>query len=348
MLCEGLRHLACLAVLLLVSISAYSSDLDRIANARSIIDRAEKVSSLTSPASVPFFVELRFDRTPSVTSGKGGTYKLWWEARDKWRAEAQVGEIRTVEVRDDRGFWRSESTDPKADAVFSGAARFPFRGNLLGFDEKIIGLKERKVNGVKLSCVQTVVEDNQRELCFDPQTGVLIQTTAIVPVRTSMVARQFEPVEYVSEYRQYAAVGDKFLPGEIRVLTHYVVTASLRLVKVALQPKTGFAQDMFVPPAGYRMWPGCDNYRAARASKDFWKQSPSALNYHWFFGSEKVADGVRIVVGPDGHAQEVQLLNPTGDPPKAMESAFRGQKYEPAICDGKPAVGMLTMDFTRE
>lgn len=328
--------------------SAFAIDPAKLAEAQTIIDRAEKVSSLTGANAVPFFLELRFDHTPFPATGKGGSYKLWWTARDKWRAEAESGDLREVEIRNEQGLWLTENTNPKLDAIFSGTRRFPFAGQILGWNEHIVGLHERKIKGVNFSCVATEQFDVQREFCFDPQSGALTQTSERVPVGTSLVVRQLEPMEYVIEYRQYSGVGDKILPGEIRISTEGQVAGLIRLVSVALAPKKPFAADMFVVPEGYRMWPGCDQYQAAKAGRNFWRQAPGLINHDWFSGGGKLADAVRITVGPDGKAQEVQLIDPVGQPSKRVESAFMSEMYEPAICDGKPVAGMLLMNFVRQ
>jgi len=327
---------------------ASSSDSKHLAEAQALIDRAETISNLTGPNAVPFFLEVRFDRSPTLISGRGGTYKLWWVAADKWRAEAQSGDLTEIEIRNDQGLWLRADTDPKLDAVFSGAHRFPFGGNLLAWSEKIVGLRERKLGGTKLSCVETEREGEQRELCFDPQAGMLIRTTALIPLRTSSVLRQPEPMELITDYREYSGVGDKSLPGEIQTTSKGQVTASIRLIRVALQPRTPFVADMFAVPTGYRRWPGCDQYQAARFSKNFWRQTPGVLDHSWFTNAGHVADGVRITVGPDGKPEEVQLINPVGKPSKQVQSVFMNQTYEPAVCDGKTVVGMLSMDFTRQ
>ncbi|HUI83737.1 MAG TPA: hypothetical protein VL240_05910 [Candidatus Binatia bacterium] len=341
------RSIALLPLFFLV-FPAFSSDAKQIAEAQALIDRAERVSSLTGPDAVPFFLQLRFDRTPSSLNGKGGTYTLWWSAHNKWRAQAESGQLREIELRNDQGLWLREDTDPRLNAIFSGARRFPFGGNLLAWNEKIVGLRERKLHGVKLSCVATEKLDVQRELCFDRQAGALIQDSSQVPVQSSYVVRQFEPMEFLTEYRDYTGVGDRIVPGEIRTSTNGQVTASIRLVSVALQPKAPFSPDMFVAGQGYRLWPGCDQYQAAKFNRNFWRQAPGVLQRDWFTSGGRVADGVRIVVGADGKPQSVELINPVGRPSKQVQSTFMSQTYEPAICDGKPVVGMLQMEFQQK
>lgn len=342
-------RVCCLLLLLILSLlcaSGFSSDAKQLAEAESLIDRATKASSLTGSDGVPFFLQLRFGPLPGNARSKAGGYKLWWAAHDKWRAQADANGLQDVEVRNAQGLWLRQGIDPELDAIFGGARRFPFGGQLLRWNEKIVGLRERKVNGVKLSCVATERKDENRDLCFDPKLGVLIQITTS---HTVFVFYHFEHMVWVTEYREYASLGDKLLPGEIEVSSNGRVIASIRLGSVAMQPKTAFADELFEPPQGYRVWPGCDQYEPAALNKNY-SQPPGILNYAWFVGPQRVSDGVRITIGPDGKAQDVQLINPLAmdKDSKHVLSAFMNQTYDPAICDGKPVVGMLVMDFDQK
>ncbi len=330
---------------LLFVIPGFSSDAKQLAEAQALLDRAETVSSLTAANAVPFFLELQFDRTPTNLSGKGGAYKLWWAGNKKWRAEAEAGDSRDFEIRNDEGLWSREDIDPKLAAIFSGARRFPFGGRMLAWNEKIVGLRERQLNGVKLPCVQTERLDEQREFCFDRETGVLIQTIAVVPVHSSLLLTQFEPREFVTEYLEYSSAGKKMLPAEIRISSAGKVVVSVRMVKVALQPMEPFAADMFTVPDKYQLWQTCEQYQAAGYGKNFWRQAPGLFDPAWFTGAGRIADGARIVVGSKGKAEDVQLLNPVGKPSKLAQSALMNETYDPAICDGKPVAGLLFLDF---
>lgn len=142
-------HLCCLLLLLtllLLCASGFSSNAKQLAEAQELIDRATKVSNLTESDGVPFFLQLQFDPIPGRPSSKGGTYKLWWAAQDKWRAQAGTDGLQDIEVRNAQGLWLREDADPKLDSIFSGARRFPFGGPLLRWNEKIVGLRAREIN----------------------------------------------------------------------------------------------------------------------------------------------------------------------------------------------------------
>ncbi len=342
------RKLSTLFLLGFAAIAALGSDPKQIAEAQALIDRAEQLSSLAQPGSSPFFFQARIDHTPSKVTGKGGIYKLWWAADDKWREEAEADGAKAIRVRNESGLWMSPDFDPKLDAVFGGGRGFPFHGKLLGWDEKITGLKEQKIDGVQLSCVEVEKPERQRELCLDPHSGLLIRIISQVKVHTSSQLRTFDPRDLETEYRDYTGLGDKAVPSEIRHLERGQVTGVLRLISVSSGPKAPFAPNLFDAPAGHELWPACDHYESATLSNDFWRQSPVLLRRGWFNGPGKVADGVRVIVAPEGKAQQVRLVDPTGEPSGSVVSAFMNGSYRPASCNGKPVVGTLFLKFAAD
>ena len=335
-----------LAWMLSCACAVFGSDSRQIADAKAVIARAEQLSSLTQPNSAPFFFQAQVDYTPSHLAGKGGVYKLWWAGEEKWRELAEVGDAQGLEIRDAKGLWMAREMDPEVQAVLGASRVYPFRGQLVAWDEKIVGLHEHKANGISFSCVQVERPEQQRELCFDAHTGLLDHVTMLVKVHTNSKLQSFDPIEVVTEYHDYTSVGDKAVPGEIRKLVRGRVTSSLRLTKVAVDPKPPFAADLFSIPAGFEVWPACTHWHAAQLSKDFWEQSAMELNLSWFSGPGRVADAARVIVMPDGKAQEVQLIHPTGAASKEMVSAFMSQRYRPASCDGIPVVGTVVIDLS--
>ena len=332
--------LSFLVLLLLTVQSSFASGGGQISEAKALIDRAENVSSLTGPSAVPFFLELRYERPRTRASGGGGTYKLWWAAHDKWHAQAQSDDVNDIEVRNDQGLWLREEIDPKTYTIFSNVRRFPFGGPLLNWGEQVTGLKDQKVDGKKLPCVQTENSWGERELCFEPQTGVLVRAKLFRAAPRNPYWGDAGPrTEVVTEYRDYTATGDKVLPREMLFSSQGHAIASIRLLQVGLNPLTPFPADTFKVPEGYHAWPGCEFYRPPDVNSDFGRQ------FTWSMGTGPLPDGVRIVVGADGKAERVDLINRNHKSSKEMEYFFMNQTYRPATCDGKPVVGMFLFDF---
>ena len=156
-----------------------------------------------------------------------------------------------------------------------------------------------------------------------------------------------DPIDRVTEYRNYTSMGDKLVPQEIRSWSEGKPTTGIRLMHVTLYPKPSFPAILFNVPDGYQVWPGCDQYKAPEGRKDTMRQFVNDTGRGSFLGADRMPDGVRIMVGADGKAQEVQLINPGRIPPLRFQSAFMTQTYEPAICDGKPVAGLLFIDFVQ-
>lgn len=329
--------------MVLASSTAAAIDPKQVAAAQALIDRAEELSRLTRPGSSPFLLQLQVDRKPSKMNGKGGVYKLWWLAEDRWRESAEAGGLAAIQVRNEQGLWLPADLDPKLRAVLADGKAFPFREKLVAWDEQIAGLKQYTVHGVEQSCVQVQRPDHKRELCFDPQTGLLISAATSFPVITS-APNQLDPVVVTTEYHDYARFGDKLLPREIRTLMRGDVIETVRLTSLKAGNDEHFAADLLAAPVGYQLWPDCDHYQAAQFSRDFWRAVMAQL-HQYFFVNGTTADGVQIVISPTGKPQEVQLINPFGKPSRQLISYFMTQSYRPATCDGTPVLGFLSMTF---
>lgn len=127
-------------------------DPKQVAEAQALIDRAERLSRLAQSGSSPFFFQARIDHTPSRLTGKGGIYKVWWVADDKWREVAESGDLKAFQIRNERGLWMPAEPNLKLEAIFAEGQGYPFRGKLVGWDEKITGLRDRTVDAMTLSC----------------------------------------------------------------------------------------------------------------------------------------------------------------------------------------------------
>ncbi len=369
----AIRHSAFLLFFVtFVSFSATATDSKQLANAQALIARAERVSSLTQVGSSPFFVQANISHAASKLTGSKGVYKIWWAANDRWREEAEADNLKGLQIRNSQGLWLPSDLDPKLAAIFADGQGYPFRGELQRWNEEIVGLKERKLDNTYLSCVEVQGPELQRELCFDPRTGVLTETTSQirlqkwqflvfepdtatpVPVRAGKSGGYYlgedsspTAVEFITKYADFTAIGDKIVPKEIRHTINGRVILIWKMVSIASGPKAPFAPAVFLAPDGYQLWPGCDRYQPPTFSKDFWRQAPTVLTTKsWLLNGRKAADGVQITVGADGQPERVALIGPAGKPSKLLESTFMQQTYEPAICDGKGVRGTLLMDFS--
>lgn len=355
---------------------AMAVDAKQLSTAQALITRAEKLSSMTQTEGNPFFVQAEIIHTASPLSGSTGVYRLWWADNNKWREEADAENLRGVQIRAE-GLWVSPDFNPKLSAIFADGQGYPFRGELLRWNEEIIGYRDHKADGISLSCVEVATPELQRELCFDSGTGLLRQTTSEVklqrwqfialepdtstPVRVVVgntgdyVGQLPNPttIEFVTKYADYTQVGNKFVPARIRHVVGGKTIVDWKLVRIAPDPKPPFDSQTFSVPEKYQPLAACDRYQPPSLKNDFWRQAPTIFSTStlvgdavWFTKAGKVADGVRITVGADGRPEEVALLNPIGKTSKAMEETFLHQTYEAASCDGKPVAGALIIDFS--
>jgi hypothetical protein len=260
-----LRSIALWFLLATVFPFATAVDSKQLADADALIARAKKLSSLTQAGSIAFFVQAEISHAASKLTGSTGVYELWWAADDRWREEVDADNLKGLQIRNSEGLWVPPDLDPKLATIFADGQGFPFRGDLLRWNEEIVGLKERKVEGLRLSCVEVESPDLQRELCFDPKTGLLDQTTSevklerwqfiafepdtstAVPITNGKEGGQYlgevpstDTIEFVTKYANYSTIGNKIVPGEIRRNVKGRVIIIWKLIRIAPDPKPPF------------------------------------------------------------------------------------------------------------
>ena len=303
------------------------ADPKKVAEAQAWLDTAEKLSLLTEKGSPPFVLQVTVERRERGEHSTASFYFLWQDAQH-WRAMAVDGDARELRMRNPEGLWRSNVPNPKLISAFARGMAFPFRRSFLPDQHTIVGLRQRKLKDVVVSCVELelpaeVDSGNKAEACVDRDTGLLR--------RMSWQLWPGSGLNEVNEYIDYISFNGKWVPREVKVTDSGQLSRDARVVQLSSSLPT--TADLFVTPPGYEAWPDCEHYRFAHLK--------SELNFAFDLPMlpKKIADFIFVIIGPDGYAQDIRFLNPTGRPTKKWVELFANRPFEPAACDGKPVMG---------
>jgi len=297
------------------------------AEAQALLDRAEQLSRLTTKGSPPFALEATVEHGGGKEKKTANFYLLWQDA-EHWRAMAVEGDRRELHVRNPEGMWQPKLLDPELMWVFHDSMNFPFKHGVAPWDgEKIEGLRGREVKNTALSCVRVRVSNTEREFCFD-SGGLLTRAVFGGTARPDTVV----------EYDGYVQFGKKWIPQEIRRTVGGHLKSDLRVVRLDANPQA--PEQSFSKLPDYEVWADCETYSDVQPihsgpGPDFVLQGTVDLS--------KPAEGMFVVIGPDGKALEVRFVNPVGRSANNWAYLFMKMRYRPATCDGKPVSSYVFM-----
>lgn len=333
----SIRSLLICAALAMLAVAG-KADLKK-AEGQALLDKAEQASRLTAKGSAPFLFEATIERVEGREK-KRATFYLLWQDAEHWRAMAVEGDHREVHIRNPEGLWMPKLPDIALVPGFRYGMAFPFQSALASWDREIVGVRDRTIKHAESRCVRfraganpavALVEKNESEVCIDPVTGSVQRVTlqSLTATNDTGVRRAIVSSRRVIEYGDYTKFGEKWVPHEIRWTVDGEVETDLRVIRLRSNPEA--ASDLFAGPPQYDLWPYCENYETVHMDELLF---PGSIDPR-----SPGADAFYVVVGADGKAQEVRLINPTGRSTKQWVGYFMKQHYEPATCNGKAVLG---------
>jgi TonB family protein len=304
-----------IAVLVLfVNLSASADDKTRGAD---LISRSDADRDLRTPGSSPFRLKAKFELKGMRTGTVAGTWEETFLAPDQWRVQIDLPAYQEIIIRNGKDrYWRKLSSTPVP-------LRVAQMKDLLGFKQpvrlatpnyEIDKVRDRKINGQKVTCVHRKWRGVQEERCFDTE-GRLMK----VEGAGSETRRQ--------EYSDFADFGGKRAPTKMR----FVVAGdeAVRVEVTSLERFSGPASEVLTPDASFEVRAACD---AATAPKPEYSPDPNPAGPN-FRGTVVVAGEV----GLDGRIHHAVVLQNAGtDLTEAVLDTVRKWRFKPADCNGTP------------
>ena len=309
-----------------------ASDVD--SRGRALIQQAQEKTDIFALPSFRMDAIVRIDNDGKPLDG---TYSLVWNGPAQWReeitfpgyTEIQVGNHgivhlkRTAAVMPYRIF-QLHSTLGFGSTVIRDGAFF----NLKPQDsEKVDKVRDRKLNGAKVTCVEISDERNHlpRQVCIDQATGVLNR-------------------EYLGFIDTgWASVGPKIFPRSMKLLENGKPVVMVNVTDMQAGQK--FSPAMFDSPPGAVAKDGCMNPLPAHPIKDVVPKYPDEDKRALHQG----VVAVYALIDQNGIPQDLQtVLSASPGMDKSSLDSIRQRRYAPATCNNKavPAETVIVTRFT--
>lgn len=321
-------------VVLAIAVSAHARSSDAAARGEALIQQAQDKINIFALPSFRMDAIVRIDNDGKPLDG---TYSLVWNGPDQWReeitfpgySEIQVGNHGTVHLKRTAAMmpyriFQVHSTLGFGSTVIRDGAFFNLKPQ---GSETIDKVRDRKLNGAKVTCVEISDERNHlpRQVCIDQATGLLSR----------------ENLGFIDA--GWASVGPKIFPRSMKLLENGRPVVMVNVTDMQTNEK--FSPAMFDSPPGAVAKDGCMNPLPVHPIKDVVPKYPDE-------DKRALRQGVVAVyalIDQNGIPQDLQtVLSASPGMDKSSLDAIRQRRYAPATCNNKavPAETVIVTRFT--
>ncbi len=264
-----------------------------------------------------------------------GEYLEVWASPRRWRRELQLGDYHYIGV--------SDPNDEKVMWVLENKLGFTMAGDFVGLirldelrtDFKSNHQKVKRVfdqtKGSQLRCIESEEDANlKRTFCFDTSTNELR--------RAETSPRDLSPER--TEYSGYRHFESSTFPAMIRRVSD---GRSVDLTITKLQPEISADPSTFSRPTGAMSRGACPvatmrpkMLRHGSPKYPAGETGPSSVRF-WF------------MLSTDGRPHDIKLLEAkNGAFAKSALKVVQEMLYQPAMCQGQPIEGQVTLEISVE
>ena len=291
-------------------------------DAEQFADRARKAMDIRLTGSKSFRLTYRFHFVrPKTNESAEGEYRELWKSPDQWRREISYSDFQQVEVggKDRRWVLRDLALEPPEVRVMRDLARIPRLG--IDSETRFSRVRDRPP---ETQCIKLHLEPEERILCFDANSGVLVRD---------------EGSALTCDYSDFQNFGEKSYPRKLSCSDKTGLTIEGTVSELSEDPPTGDPA-RFASLPGATEWPVCDTI-----------VPPQPLHYWGYPGLNErmaLAIGARVsvTIGVDGKTSNVKIVRSVGHfRDGGAISAAKRWKFKPATCAGVPIPFPLEVVF---
>jgi len=246
-----------------------------------------------------------------------GSYTSLWNGPAQWREEISfpgyseilIGVKDVVSVKRNLDFVPLQIHQIRSVLSY-GRSDFQIRS-----DEKIAGVRDRKVNDINVRCVdlvQHVEQDHHRYICVDPSTGALIR-------------------EHPFHDRELTPLGTKLFPRFLSTSEEGKIVAEAEITELTTPEQ--IPASAFDTPDGAISKPGCSRPSVGRLVQRVNPEYPSLDR----MARREGTVSIYAVIGTDGELHKLHVVSgasPTMD--QSSLDAVQHWRYEPFKCGDVP------------
>jgi TonB family protein len=274
---------------------------------------------------------------PSGAHSKG-EYRFDWVSPTKWKEEIQFADYHRVRVGEPGGYWQQRNLGYEPEIIVHLDPLLHFAEAMRIQSKETLGkIKSHVKDGVQLSCLDvTFPNAADRTLCFETARGVLVS------VEYHKRENRNPPLISRVEYGAFTAVGDKWLPYEIRASGGREARIGVKILGIA--NLSGENDLRFDPPSDAELWPQCDDMTEPELINHVHPVYPSGVRAK----GEEGHVAIYAVVETNGSLSHLTVTNRAAkDLEVAAVQAVNQWRFKPAAC-GQTAVRketIFTVDF---
>ncbi len=319
----------------LMLVAGASSAENNKALGNDLIAKAHKISDIRAEGAPAFRLEGTFLSIPKETDGPKveGSYTEVWVSATKWRREVKTSSSTLVEIGIGTKIWHADSGSDRLWMVLSPPlTRYPER-MIAGKAAEIDRISDRRVDSLKMTCVESKSNGWKAIDCLDPSTSVLL-------IHEISGGPNWNPFHYSCIYRYYEQFGDELFPRSVRCRNGPGDNVMLTILKLSKEVTPD--ESLFAKPPGAVETRNCQT--DVSAPSPTYTPNVEHPGQH----SQVITVVLWTAVDENGNARDTKIARTGGDYFDHLAlNALRQWKFKPAMCGGAPiAVAMeIEMKF---
>jgi len=297
-------------VLLLITHVAALEASDKV-KGNDLLERADAKSNLLGLPSFEMKASVRVDNNGHFIEG---SYTFLWNGPEQWREEISFPGYKDVNIGGKGVGFQKRSTDFMPLEMFRLQGALNYGRHLKpGPKETANEVHGRKVNGIKVDCVEIADQTNyKREICVDVSTDALVRQSPFID-------------------RDLMTVGSKLFPRYLSYVEHGKTLAEVQITELEITDPA--PTSAFVPPEGAVSKPSCINPDQGRVVRRVNPEYPGIAR----MAHKEGTVAIYAIIGVNGVLRNLRVVsaeNPVLD--QASLYAVRQWRYEPYTCNAVP------------
>jgi len=283
-----------------------------------MLETAFHRSDLFHAANSPFVLEADF--TAQMKTPMTGKVIVHWGARDRWRIEVELGAFAMIETR-----------NGEQNLILRNVPFTPIRVKdlllLLRLDIhqrelSARNLKKHRQNGQEVDCIE-YGKDDSLHACVDPSTGDLLSA------ETTWAEGKLH-----ADFSGFTEFHGLHIPQRMLLQTNAGNVVSANITRLALEP---FDDKLLELPKDAIVRRECEGEKPATTIK--------MAQIEWPRNGSIGDVQTSVTVLQDGSVGDVEILGSASpEMNRAIVSAIRKSKYQPAMCGSDPVTSELEVD----
>ena len=296
-----------------------------------MLARARKLEELRADSSVPLLLRAQVKSSFDKTEVPGQYELTWWEP-NHWRERVILGEFQRFREGVIGGYRQVRRWEYQPRVIFDLDQILDVASLLgIGPQETVKKARTLKIKGAAFSCVEIDLKGEAvRQLCFDPETGLLVHAELESLSRLAVV-----------DYAGVIALADKKFPAKVRIKRGNAFWMEVSIGSLEqLSGKLDAAP--FVDAQDSEFWQSCKDSISPELKNKVQPEFPRVARSQY----EQGVVSLYLRIEADGTVSHLKTLqSPSSSLEHASKEAVQHWTFKPASCNGTPVRSETVTDI---